>query len=49
VFALNGEVKDSEKVIRGLKRKYTPSLKGYQVYHNFFRPHMALKRARALR
>jgi hypothetical protein len=35
----NGEVRDREKVIRGLKRTDTPLLKGYQVYHNYIRPH----------
>jgi transposase-like protein len=39
---LNGEVRDREKVMRGLKKKNTPILKGYQIYHNYVRPHMAL-------
>jgi hypothetical protein len=38
----NGEVRDREKVMRGLKRDYSPVLRGYQIYHNFFRPHMGL-------
>jgi transposase-like protein len=40
---LNGETRDREKVMRGLKREDTPILKGYQIYHNYFRPHMALE------
>lgn len=40
---MNGEVRDREKVFRGLKTKDSPILAGYQLYHNFFRPHMALK------
>ncbi len=40
---LNGEIRDREKVMRGLKTKDTPILKGYQIYHNFVRPHEALK------
>jgi len=40
---LDGETRDREKVMRGLKREDTPILKGYQIYHNYFRPHMALK------
>ena len=40
---LNGEVRDREKVIRGLKRTDTAVLSGYQIYHNYFRPHEALK------
>ena len=40
---LNGETRDREKVMRGLKTKETPILKGYQIYHNFIRPHEALK------
>ena len=39
---MNGEVRDREKVMRGLKNMDTPILKGYQLYHNFVRPHMAL-------
>lgn len=38
----NGEVRDREKVMRGLKRKDTPILKGYQIFHNYVRPHMGL-------
>lgn len=38
-----GEVRDGEKVMRGLKRDDSPVLRGYQIYHNFFRPHMGLK------
>jgi transposase-like protein len=39
---LNGEVRDREKVMRGLKNADTKVLPGYQIYHNYFRPHMAL-------
>src|SRR5487761_112789 len=38
----NGEQRDREKVMRSLKRKDSPVLKGMQIYHNFVRPHMAL-------
>jgi transposase InsO family protein len=38
----NGEVRDREKVMRGLKKKDTVILKGYQIYHNYVRPHEAL-------
>jgi len=38
----NGEVRDREKVMRGLKRMDTPILKGYQLFHNHIRPHEAL-------
>jgi transposase-like protein len=38
----NGEVRDREKVMRGLKRKDTKILQGYQIYHNYIRPHEAL-------
>jgi hypothetical protein len=40
---LNGEMKDREKVMRGLKIQKPSVLPGYQMYHNYFRPHMALK------
>jgi len=39
---MNGEVRDREKVMRGLKKNETPVLKGYQLYHNYIRPHEAL-------
>lgn len=39
----NGEVRDREKVIRGLKKADTPILTGYQIYHNYLRPHEGLK------
>jgi putative transposase len=39
---MNGETRDREKTMRGLKTNDTPILKGYQLYHNFVRPHMAL-------
>jgi putative transposase len=39
---LNGEVRDREKVMRGLKRKDTPILTGYQLFHNYVRQHEGL-------
>lgn len=39
---INGEIRDREKVMRGLKKKDTPILKGYQIYHNFIRTHEGL-------
>jgi putative transposase len=39
---MNGEVRDREKVMRGIKRMDTPILKGVQIYHNFIKPHMGL-------
>jgi putative transposase len=38
----NGEVRDREKVMRGLKKVNTPILTGYQIYHNYIRPHEGL-------
>lgn len=35
---LNGEVRDREKVVRGLKNIDINVLPGYQPYHNFIRP-----------
>ncbi|MDA4124997.1 MAG: hypothetical protein OK438_06075 [Thaumarchaeota archaeon] len=40
---LNGEIRDREKTFRGLKRADTPILTGYRIFHNFIRPHEALK------
>ncbi len=39
---LNGEIRDREKVMRGLKKRDTPVLKGYQIFHNYIRPHEGL-------
>jgi putative transposase len=39
---LNGEIRQREKTMRGLKRKDTPILKGYQIFHNFIREHEGL-------
>jgi len=38
----NGEIRDREKVMRGLKRENSPILKGYQVFHNYIRQHEGL-------
>ena len=38
----NGEVRDREKVMRGLKKTDTPILKGYQLFHNYIREHEGL-------
>jgi hypothetical protein len=36
----NGEVRDREKVMRGLKKSSDSKvLDGYQIYHNYIRPH----------
>lgn len=40
---LNGEIRDREKVMRGLKVQDSPLLAGYQLYHNYIRQHMALE------
>lgn len=39
---LNGEIRDREKVVRGVKTPDSPLIGGYQIYHNYVRPHMAL-------
>jgi len=39
---MNGEIRDREKVMRGLKKTDTEILKGYQIYHNYIRPHESL-------
>lgn len=39
---MNGEIRDREKTMRGLKRKRTPILSGYQIFHNYIRPHEGL-------
>jgi len=39
---LNGEIRDREKVMRGLKKKDTIILDGYRLFHNHIREHSAL-------
>jgi len=39
---MNGEIRDREKTMRGLKKKETPILQGYQIFHNYIRPHEGL-------
>jgi len=39
---LNGEIRDREKVVRGVKKSDSPLIEGYRIYHNYVRPHMAL-------
>jgi hypothetical protein len=39
---MNGEIRDRERVMRGLEKKDTPIFTGYQLFHNYIRPHMAL-------
>jgi len=40
---INGEIRDREKVMRGLKKDDTCILQGMQIFHNYVRPHEALK------
>ena len=39
---LNGEIRDREKVFRGLKKDDSPAIEGVKLYHNYIRPHMGL-------
>jgi putative transposase len=39
---LNGEIRDSKKTVRGLKRMDTAILIGYQICHNYLREHEGL-------
>ena len=39
---LNGEVRDREKIVRRVKKSNSPLLSGYQIYHNYIRPHKGL-------
>ena len=40
---LNGEIRDREKVFRGLKKMDTPLIDGMKTYYNFTKKHGALK------
>ncbi|HEX5457354.1 MAG TPA: integrase core domain-containing protein [Candidatus Nitrosotalea sp.] len=39
---MNGEFRDREKVMRGIKKDDSVMFDGYQMYHNYLRPHMGL-------
>jgi len=39
---VNGEIRDREKTMRGLKKNDTTILQGYQIYHNFIKTHEGL-------
>ncbi len=39
----NGEVRDREKVMCGLKKDDSPVIDGIPVYHNYFRPNEGLQ------
>ena len=40
---LNGEIRDRERCMRTLEKSDTPILTGMQIFHNYIRPHQALK------
>jgi hypothetical protein len=40
---MNGEMRDRERVMRTLEKSDAPILSGMQIYHNYIRPHQALK------
>ena len=40
---MNGEIRDRERVMRTLEKPDSPILAGYQLFHNYIRPHMALR------
>ena len=39
---MNGEIRDREEMLRGIKKDDSTMLTGYQIFHNFIRPHQAL-------
>ncbi len=39
---MNGEIRDREKVMRGLKKQDTPIIEGYKIFHNYIRTHEGL-------
>ena len=40
---MNGEIREREKTRRGLKKRDTPILMGYQIFHNYIRGHEGLE------
>jgi putative transposase len=39
---MNGEIRDREKTMRGLKKMDTPMLNGCQICHNYIREYQTL-------
>ena len=39
---VNGEFRDREKVVRGLKKDDSPLMDGYQIFHNYIRSYHGL-------
>ncbi len=39
---MNGEIRDREKTMRGLKKKDTKILAGYQIFHDYISDHEGL-------
>ena len=39
---MNGEIRDRERVMRTLEKSDSPILEGYEIFHNYIRPHQAL-------
>ena len=39
---LNGEFRDRENVLRGLKKDDSPAISGIKLHHNYINPHMSL-------
>jgi transposase InsO family protein len=42
VERLHGTVRESDKVMRALKKEESDILEGLRIYYNFIRPHQAL-------
>jgi hypothetical protein len=40
---MNDEIRDRERCMRTLEKSDTPILTGMRIFHNYVRPHMALK------
>jgi hypothetical protein len=40
---MNGEIRFPERGFRGIKKVETPIIPGYQIFHNYIRPHEALE------
>jgi hypothetical protein len=36
---LNGEIRESQKIMRALKKCETRMIPSYQIYHNYVKPH----------
>jgi hypothetical protein len=43
MWRMNGEIRDRERCVRASEKSDTSILRGMRIFHNYVRPHIALK------